>query len=354
MLNPAASGSRPVAVPSARVFGLALSVSLVLHGAFALFLWLQPSSQRPHAPQAAPASLVVEFGAAASAADASPPALSAQPSPAPSSEPRSVPVAPIEQLSQAAPPLPGLMHARYQQSPSAPLPQLEMDLATTVATATLDIPLPASPAPRLQMSEAEQRMLAARIEQWSENPELLLAEDELLRWEFEGREYRAAASRVLADSATARDRIRVEIMTERDGLQWQSAMELTRLSFSHYAQFINFWDPNVYLSQDEVAGRFHSNTAVNISTDRRYRPRFSGPVTIAATQHQAVSLSRSGVFEAGVETRVSALALPSDDHPFDLFTTSDGEPHRFTENSRIVFYADASYSWQGVGENSLL
>ncbi len=67
------------------------------------------------------------------------------------------------------------------------------------------------------------------------------------------------------------------------------------------------------IHDDLIDGRFHSNSEIRVSRDRRVRPVFNGKVTLAAgdvrTEGPGV-LNRRTMFPAGIETRVRRIVLP--------------------------------------------
>ncbi len=48
----------------------------------------------------------------------------------------------------------------------------------------------------------------------------------------------------------------------------RTLLHLKRLAFSHFTQLVDRWDATVQLHDDEVVGRFHSNTEITLGYDR--------------------------------------------------------------------------------------
>lgn len=132
---------------------------------------------------------------------------------------------------------------------------------------------------------------------------------------------------------------------------------MKRLSFSNYAQFVNRWDPDVEIHHDELDGRFHSNTAINLKYDGKVKPLFRGMVT---TTSRAINVSstrgfakRDQIFVGGLQTGVRSIQLPNRFLPFpDDAEIADEQIQYFGEDTRITFRADGSYVWQAIGADS--
>lgn len=265
------------------------------------------------------------------------------PTPLPQAMPRPVPADPPQQLALSR------FNADFRVNAEQPLPQEAVDVTAGITTPEpwqMDLT-------KLEMPGSEQDMIAEQIEQWLDDSNTLNGDERVLRWEHQGREYEAHIRHNRADSATAMERQIVEIRTQRDGQQLYSRASLRRLPFSHYAKFINQWDQDVYLSQDEVIGRFHSNTAFNIDRSRFTAPTFDGLVSIAAVVPGARSLMRSDIFSGGLETRARRIALAQESlRQEDLNTTQqeateeETAQHRFVRDTWLEFHADGGFSWR--------
>jgi hypothetical protein len=145
----------------------------------------------------------------------------------------------------------------------------------------------------------------------------------------------------------------VAVSTEQDGSRWSTKMQLKRLAFSSFAQFVDRWDSRVQIHDDEIDGRFHSNTEIFVASSGGVQPTFHGKVTTASDVNtwQSKRLVRhSEVFLGGLETRVRKIRLP---RRFAAFPAADSiDParlQRFDADTRIRFAADGSYAWQALG-----
>jgi hypothetical protein len=134
-------------------------------------------------------------------------------------------------------------------------------------------------------------------------------------------------------------------------------MTMTRLSFSSFAQFVDRWDPDVQIHDDEIDGRFHSNSEIRLLSTGGVSPVFRGKVTLAAqdidTGDSMWHLNRSRVFPGGVEMGVHRIVLPSHFLGFlNEAAKGDVNVQRFERDARITFYADGSYGWSYVRDGA--
>lgn len=351
--TPALSGPTAIAagVASRRPLLCAMVLSAILHAAVlggAIFAPTDPAAQRTPAAleivvlDAAPVTATNRAGEVAAdnpvgARDGTPDTGAVAPTALPV-----VPPTPI--LPVRTPVLVSRAETSYQL-------EITSDIADVGITSEVEAWVPQHAT--LAWQTGERAMLRERVERWLENPAQLLNQDEPLRWEHDGRQYQASVRHSPAESATDLDRAVVEISTEHAGQRVFSRTQLQRRSFSHYAQFVNHWDPDVLLSQDSITGRFHANTAINISTGRGTAPLFQGPVSIATSMRQARSLLAAGVFAGGLETEVGQIHLPTVAMPLagaearaDIPKQQRPAPHYFDKSAWITFYASGEYSWQ--------
>ena len=197
------------------------------------------------------------------------------------------------------------------------------------------------------LEAGEHEMLDELLAEWSGDVDAVLVER--LSWEHEGRNYSARITRNTAEDNMGMDRMIVEVSTERDGRRWSTQMRMQRLAFSSFAQFVDRWDPNVQIHDDEIDGRFHSNSQINISKSRGVQPIFHGKVTTARrvdTSNSERFVRREEVFLGGLETRVQRIDLPRQFTSLDDIGSLPTERvHRFAGDSEITFHADGSFSW---------
>ncbi len=339
----------------------AIVVSIILHAGL-LFAWNGASSDSRAATSALSVTLsgMYEASSQPSPADranpATEPATAQQPgrpaapgqtarppTPLPQAMPRPASADPAQHLALSR------FNADFRVNVDSPLAQEAVDV-----TAGVTAPEPwQMDVTRLEMPGSEQDMIAEQIEQWLDDDNTLAGDERILQWEHQGREYEAQIRHSRADSATGMERQMVEIRTERDGQQLYSRASLRRLPFSHYAKFINQWDQDVYLSQDEVIGRFHSNTAFNIDRSRFTAPAFDGLVSIATVVPGARALMRSGIFSGGLETRARRIALVNEGLRDEYLRTTQQEAtevetaqHVFAQDTWVEFHADGGFSWR--------
>jgi hypothetical protein len=132
----------------------------------------------------------------------------------------------------------------------------------------------------------------------------------------------------------------------------QTQLTLKRLAFSQFTQFIDRWDRNVQMHDDEIIGRFHSNSAFQVLHDSKAAPTISGLATTAAVD---IDVAASGsrrhreqeMFQGGLEVSARRIALPSQARPFiaDALDTQ-ANVHRFWVNTHLTFHADGRYTWK--------
>jgi hypothetical protein len=202
-------------------------------------------------------------------------------------------------------------------------------------------------------SSRQEEMLNRKVRDWTEKLHRMPEVASGLRWNDKGQEYVARFTELPARNDMGIERVVVEISTEQDGQRLSSEVHLKRLAFSNYAQFVNRWDPNVEIYNDALAGRFHSNTEINVAYDRKVRPLFEGKVTTTSRQvnytKRRGSTNRAQIFAGGLQTGVRRIGLPKRFLPFpDEGDIADDQVHRFAEDTRITFHADGAFAWQSL------
>jgi hypothetical protein len=203
------------------------------------------------------------------------------------------------------------------------------------------------------MASSERNMVTQQVLKWSgAAPEANAAVQEL-SWRHRHQNYTAHVERLAAADSMGIERAIVEVRTEKDGVQLKSRVQLRRLAFSNFTQFVDQWDQSVQLHDDTIEGRFHSNSEIIVSWDGDAVPRFLGPVSTAARQYltgntQGFKQSKQ-LFPGGLELSAPRIALPR--MASRLADNAGGalergvELRRFEHDTRIVFHADGSYSW---------
>lgn len=207
------------------------------------------------------------------------------------------------------------------------------------------------------LSSKQEKMLTRKFEEWTENFYKMPDADAGLTWKYKGQEYLAKFTHLMAEDDMGIPQVVVEVSTEEDGKRLSTEMRMKRLAFSSYAQFVNRWDPNVQIHNDELNGRFHSNTEINLSYNRKTKPRFHGEVTTSARGVNFVDsrgyAGRNEIFLGGLQTRVKAIRWPKEFLPLQAKAAlADHQVRRFDEDARVTFYADGSYAWKAIGSES--
>ncbi len=207
------------------------------------------------------------------------------------------------------------------------------------------------PARTAPISDAQQHMLDARVATWAAQSQA--AAPHSVEWEHEGQQYTASFTRLPAGDPMGHDEVVVEIRTEAHGTAMSTELRMRRKAFSHFAKFIDRWDPSVEMHDDVVEGRFHANSNIYISPSRRAQPQFSGAVTTARDVNPGRSrlgrAARERIFPGGIETRAGRIGLPGRVAPA-LSEELAGRTDTLVvdTDTRIVFDADGSLRWQPV------
>lgn len=244
----------------------------------------------------------------------------------------------------------------------SPEPTESPDIITTVGDSEHSVPTgpPVAEATvaLTVIPSTQQEELSRTILKWAQGLRDVGDTPSQLIWQQDGRLYTAVLKRRPATSNTDIESAIVEIATIEDGKELRTLLHLKRLAFSHYTQLVDKWDAAVQLHDDEVVGRFHSNTEITLGYDRQVAPRFNGKVTTAASGFTIAAWSnkrpRNEIFRAGLETRVGRISLPQ---RFLKVVTSNADlgnaqRHTFDRDTRITFYPDGTYGYQRLGRNA--
>src|SRR5262245_55231536 len=198
------------------------------------------------------------------------------------------------------------------------------------------------------MSEAEKAELTRRLERIAEQS--IENSRSEVSWEQDGRQYSAELVREPANDGTTLEHVTARVTTSDRGRYLTTLVNLRRLSFSQFTQMVNFWDPMVQLHDDEIIGRFHSNSQVKLKYDASATPVFLGKVTTSARSFDMEPHGRkrdAEIFRGGKETRAGRIELPDSVQPFEWAPRDeDARIHEFTADAHIRFYPDGSYSWR--------
>lgn len=217
--------------------------------------------------------------------------------------------------------------------------------------------------PSVEVPEDVKRELTAQVEEWAASKDATEVRPSDLsspsrhstEWRHKGHRYVATFEELPAEDSMHLDRVVMSVSTVQDGQHLSTKLELKRLAFSSFAQFVDRWDPEVQIHDDTIDGRFHSNSDIVVAKANGIQPRFLGKVTTAAgidTSYSAGHVSRKNVFLGGLETRVRRIALPGRFLPFDGKAPEERERiHRFSKDAIIWFYPDGTYTWRYRGKD---
>lgn len=167
-------------------------------------------------------------------------------------------------------------------------------------------------------------------------------------WEQDGKQYDADLVLEPARDGVEPDRVIAQISAKDQGRQLRTRLMLKRLPLTYFAQFIDRWDPNVELHDDEIIGRMHINSSFKLLHDSQAMPTFLGKVSTAAGGFNLRSLGRrrvSDVFREGIETHVGRIALSEQMHLLEQAQRDTGSRlHELADDTGITFFADGRYS----------
>jgi hypothetical protein len=178
-----------------------------------------------------------------------------------------------------------------------------------------------------------------------------------LSLQHEGRQYVALLERRPAADSMDIERVTVVISTEESGKRLRTQLEMKRLAFSHFAQLVDQWDTGVQFHDDEIVGRFHSNSQIYVGYYRAVAPRFLVVVTTAARGFMVGNADgyrrTEEIFRGGFETRAGRIALPAKfSPPVPEHGSGSADVQSFSHDARITFYPDGSYGWREFGVDS--
>jgi hypothetical protein len=203
------------------------------------------------------------------------------------------------------------------------------------------------PESTITMPSSEKAALSRRLEQLA--AEALKSSRAEVTWEQDGRQYSALLIRERANEGTALERVTAQVSASDHGRKMTTLVNLNRLSFSQFSQMVDRWDPRVQIHDDEIVGRFHSNSRISLLSDARTAPKFLGKVTTTARGFSNESLGRrrdSEIFRGGLETGTSEIELPESPQPFAWAPRDEqARVHELSDNTRIRFFEDGSYRW---------
>ena len=204
----------------------------------------------------------------------------------------------------------------------------------------------AEPPSTVIMSQAQSARLLRRIETLAAK-ELAAARRAQVDWNEAGTQYHAELVLEPFTNSIETDRVVAHVKADDGARQLETRILLRRLSFSGFAQIVDFWDPMVQLHDDEVVGRTHINSRFNVLYDSQARPALVGKVSTTAGNYNLRATGRvreSDVFRQGIETRAGRIALSERMKPLDLASGHrHAGIHELTNDTRIRFSGDGSY-----------
>jgi hypothetical protein len=203
---------------------------------------------------------------------------------------------------------------------------------------------------RLAMPAAQRRVIVKKVTDFIGKTITTTRLDSSFVWEKKGQRFQFNLNHLPASSATGFDELLVGVTTVEGGDTLATQFRMRRTAFSHFAQFVDYWDPRVALHNDEFDGRFHSNSAMVISSSNGTQPQFRGKVTTAGYSIRRAEersfLDDSKVFLAGLEEGAAEIPLPRIFMGIPRDTSrSAGRIKIFSEESWLTFLADGSYRW---------
>lgn len=268
---------------------------------------------------------------------------------APTATPDAVASAPPSGSTPPKPP-PAVTAQTRPAAVRAPLLPPPTALQVDDIAAALSPAATAPPPMKLRMSEAEHRMLNEKLDRVATRLMDPSPAQTPLEWTHEGRTYTAEIERVPAKSAMDLGQAVVTIRTRDGGNTLSTEVRMNRLAFSSFAQLIDRWNPAVQIHDDEIDGRFHSNSEIYIDQSYGIRPTFHGKVTTSRginTSHSERVLRRSKVFLGGLQTRVRRIELPKHFVPFPADDgVSPDRVRRFDHDATITFYRNHTFGWK--------
>jgi hypothetical protein len=247
-------------------------------------------------------------------------------------------------LAQLTPPPSEVIEDQAEEP--GPTDAVQVPVAAPVAIATVE-----GPVSTVTMPASERAALSRQLERLA--AQALKSSRAEVTWEQDGRQYSALLIRERANEGTALERVTAQVSAADHGRKMTTLVNLNRLSFSQFTQMVDRWDPMVAIHDDEIVGRFHSNSRFSLLADSRTAPKFLGKVTTTARGFNNTSLSQrrdAEIFRGGLETGTSEIELPESPQPFAWAPRDErARVHELAGDTRIRFFADGSYRWTELG-----
>jgi hypothetical protein len=200
---------------------------------------------------------------------------------------------------------------------------------------------------KLAVSSPQRRAILKKVKTLVAKLPALSASDSSFAWEKNGQRFQFTLSHFPAASATGFDELGVTVSTVEGGDTLSTRLRMRRLAFSQFAQFVDYWDPQVAIHDDEFDGRVHSNSALLISGSGGTQPKFRGKVTTAGYSVRSTEtpfvLERDKIFLDGIEEGADHIPLP---HVFLGIPRDSANVQIFAEETWITFHGDGAYTWR--------
>lgn len=218
-----------------------------------------------------------------------------------------------------------------------PAPVLREEFSIDMATLALRAPMQTDHRRSLQSALNH---FAEKLPQWTDPARPL-------HWRDGDQDYRITIEHGAPAQPTQLERAVLTVATEVDGLALEARVPVKRVAFSHFAQMVDRWNPEVSLAGDTIVGRFHSNTGLFV--EPHSRPLVTGLATVAGAVKVRGGGSRANIFAQGLETRAQRIPLPSEPFNWEVLSPGESHVHRVAESGRLRFNSDGSYTWQPRG-----
>ena len=258
-------------------------------------------------------------------------------------------------LQAIPPPSPFLLDREPETAPDADRDSEDADDADgsspveMVATSEIAPASATHSEPTVVLPQAQASALLRRIERLAERT-LKNEPRATVTWKRRGRQYNAELVLERAQDGVEPDRVVADISSEDRGRQLKTRIVLKRVAYSHFTKIIDFWDPMVELHDDEIDGRVHFNSRLNVLSDSQARPTLLGKVSTSAGSVHVRSVGQgreSDVFREGIRTGAGYIPLSRQvDRLESALRDADARVHEFAADTRIRFLADGSYSWR--------
>ncbi len=176
----------------------------------------------------------------------------------------------------------------------------------------------------------------------------LNASSEPLVWQQGGDEYQVRLEQQAPRSATDLGHAVLAVTTKMNGLEMTARLPAKRVAFSHYAQVVDRWNPDVSLASDRIIGRFHSNSRISVEADQHHSPLVTGKTTVAGGVQFGGDARAHSVFPNGLATGAQRLPLPDNVVDWASVTLDETRIERLHEDAHVEFLADGSYRWRPI------